>query len=323
MKKQTDNRGRVGYTEADVGKVIAAVFACICLVGALETSAATAQVKAEPRVLTFNTLDQEHKVRLSAGGGDVSVRGCKLLAGDHDYDHMISCTGKGGTITVKPTGRLEIGTYDLVINTNAGKAIVRVNAPLDGLLKDLESMAKSESVAVNTLKERLGLTTPSPHPRLALELPQIYYLGQVLEVSIENVLGHSYEWSINGETVVKGPHANTLRYTFKEPRRYIVTCTELKNGRIVAFESADTQVVMEKVIDWEISVNTTIKAAGPEQFTKYTWRIDGETVSNDDVLEHKFREPGEYLIECLASAPVEGPEGGFRHIRYALTVMKN
>ncbi len=323
MKEQTDNCDRVGCLEDDGVKIIAAVFVCICLVGALQTSAATAQVKAEPRVLTFNTLDQEHKVRLSAGGRDISVKSCKLLAGDHDYDHMISCTGKGGTVTVKPTGRLEIGTYDLVINTSAGKALVRINAPLDGLLNDLERLARSEGVPVDAIKQRLGLVTSAPHPRLALELPQTSCLGQVLEVSIKNVLGHSYEWSVNGETVVEGPHANTLRYTFKEPGRYVVTCTEIKNGRVVASESADTQVVMEDVIDWAISVNTTIKAAGPEGFTKYAWRIDGETVSNDDVLEHKFRDPGEYLIECSASAPVEGPEGGFRHIRYALTVTKN
>lgn len=136
--------------------------------------------------------------------------------------------------------------------------------------------------------------------------------------------GHTCTWFMNGDLVTEGPEQNALTYTFKEPGEYVLTYieTEKENGKMatVARARAHTRVVPVPGVPTEAVANAEMEFVPPPGYKKHIWRIDGKEISTEPVLKHAFQAPGTHTVECLASAPNEGPAQGFLRIRYNTTV---
>jgi hypothetical protein len=295
----------------------------LCLSATLSYGAVTA----DPAKATFTSPQQSATIKLTNNGAAIparDIRGWQFLASGHDYKHMIIVEKLDGALKIAPSQTLEVGSYDLNIETAHGAVIVQVFAPLSDLPDIVEKTAALTGLSKKKIEERLGLTTPTGREEAQIDLPAVYYEGQTLELSMPVSPGRTCAWFMNGDLVAEGPEQNTLIYTFKEPGEYVLDYLETvqENGKIatVARARALTRVVPLPGVATEVAVNTEIEFAPPPGYQKHVWRIDGQEVSTEPALKHTFREPGAHSVECLASSPDKGPAQGFLRVRYNTTV---
>lgn len=304
---------------ARMGRVIpGALFAL--LVGALTATA----VEVNPKQIEFGKIDASETISVVHNGQAVpasDIKSVKLWAGGHDYDHMIDVKKSDGQVTVKPSELLEIGSYDLVIDTAQGKATVTMMAPLDKLYTSLESRSARLGITVDELKSRLGMTRKFGQEIVHLNLPKVYYLGQTLSVPMEQVQGRTYAWAVNGTAIQVGVGDARMNYTFTEPGIYDFTYVEKEGERVVASGFGATTVVAEPPVHSEVEQNTVQKFIAPVGYSHYVWRIDGEEVAKGDTLTYEFSERGSHVVSLHAHTPIAGNVEALRNITYVVTVM--
>ncbi len=304
---------------ARMGRVLpSALFAL--LVGAWSAFA----VEVKPSQIEFGKIDTSETISVVHNGQAVpasAIKSVKLWAGGHDYDHMIDVTKADGQVTVKPSELLEIGSYDLVIDTGHGKATVTVMAPLDKLYSSLESRAARLGITVDELKSRLGMTRQLGQEIVRLNLPKVYYVGQTLSVPMEQVKGRTYAWAVNGTAIQVGVGDARMNYTFTEPGIYDFTYVEKEGERVVAAGFGATTVVAEPPVHSEVEQNTTQKFIAPVGYSHYVWSIDGKEVAKGDTLTYEFKERGSHVVSLHAHTPVSGNVEVLRNITYVVTVM--
>jgi hypothetical protein len=295
----------------------------LCLSATLSYGAVTA----DPAKATFTSPQQSATIKLTNDGAPVpakDIRDWQFLASGHDYKHMLSLEKMDGAITIAPSKTLEVGSYDLSIETAQGSVIVKVFAPLSDLPDIVEKRAAITGLSEKEIEKRMGLGSSTGREDIQIDLPPVYYEGQTLELTMETKPGRTCAWFVNGDFVAEGPGQNALSYTFKEPGEYVLTYieTEKADGKTIAMAQAraHTRVVPIPGVPTEAAVNTEIKFAPPPGYQKYAWFIDGRNVSSEPTFQYTFREPGVHTVECLASSPDEGPAQGFLRIRYNTTV---
>lgn len=300
------------------------VWVCLAFALVLGLPLSYAGVTAAPASLTFGSLQQQLTVRLTEEGKPIpadGIRGWRLLADDHAYTPMFSYKKAAGALTLTPTERLEVGSYDLVIDTAAGSVTVKVDAPLDELSSVVETEAAKTGLSVEAVKRKLGLATESPRGEVTIELPPTYYEGQALRVSMPPNPTRTYVWTINGETIAQGPGKNSLVYVFKTVGNYLLGYAEQQNGKTVASTSAQTTVAPRPPIPWEVPRYARVERYAPEGFTGYTWSIDGKVVSVGPKFSHAFNQLGRFTVDCLAQSPKDGHPDEFVRLRYDTTVL--
>jgi hypothetical protein len=122
------------------------------------------------------------------------------------------------------------------------------------------------------------------------------------------------------DLVAEGPEKSSLTYLFKEPGEYLLTYieTEKKEGKTatVAHARAHTRVAPLSGVQTEVACNVEMQFAPPPGYQKQVWTIDGKEVSMEPILKRAFQVPGTYRVECLTSAPSQGPAQAFLRIRY-------
>ncbi len=295
----------------------------LCLPAALSYGA----VLADPAKVTFTSPQQSAMVKLTNDGAPIpatDIRGWRFIASDHDYVHMLTVQKMDGALKIAPSATMEVGSYDLNIETARGTVKVQVFAPLSDVPDVVEKIAALTGLSERKVKERLGLMAAFSREDTRIDLPPVYYEGQTLELGMVAKPGHLCSWFVNGDLAAEGPEQNNFSYTFKEPGDYVINYIESKsdNGEIKSATSATarTRVVPMPAVSAEVAVNAEMDFAPPPGYQKHLWRIDGREVSAEPVLKQSFREPGIHAVECLATAPDTGPAQGFLRIRYSATV---
>lgn len=240
MRASVDRIGR-GLCTGPMLAVLAAV-TCVC-------TGAWAAVTADPGSVTFNTPDQSQTVKLMNDGAPLpasEIQGYDLLVGDHTYEYMVSMEKHDGSVTIKPTDKLEVGSYRMVIHTTHGPVDVAVYSPLAEIESVLDKQAAALGIPVLELKERLGLTVPiRGGEKVTFTLAPVYYVGDKLLIETPCAADRSYEWRVNGKVVASGmgTAAAPLDYVFTTPGVNVVEYNESAKDRVLATGRASTNVV--------------------------------------------------------------------------------
>lgn len=299
-------------------------FALVAAMGALGLfSAAAVAVESSPAEVEFNSNESSASLRITHNGKPVdasAIKSVKLYASGHDYDHMIDVAKADGKVTVRPTKMLQIGSYDIVIDTAHGKATTALMAPLDELYSSLESRSERLGITVDELKARLGLTQTLGQEHIDLGLPKVHYVGHTLSVPIDRAPNRTYAWSVNGVPIEIGQGDRAMTYTFMEPGIYDFTYLEMEGGEVVATGFGATNVVPEPAVHELITTETTAKLIGPAGYGHYDWAVDGNPTPADKTLHCTFETPGEHIVTLRAHHPLPGTEMKFREITYVITV---
>lgn len=280
-------------------------------------------VEVSPTAITFDSNESSATLDITQDGQKVTasdIKSVRLYASGHDYDHMIEVVNDFGRVTVRPSNTLEIGTYDLVIDTTHGKATVNLQAPLDGLYTSLESRAKRLGITEDELKARLGLTQKVGDEYVDMNLPKVYFVGQTMRVPIARAESRSYAWSVNGQPVEIGLGESTFTYTFTEPGVYDFSYVESEDGRPVATGFGATSVVPEPPVRYHYEENTVTEFQAPEGYAHYVWTVDGQKQTAGATYSHTFDKPGMHTITVHAHTPIAGPEEAFRKVTFLVTV---
>ena len=300
---------------------------CALMVLCLSATLSYGAVTADPATATFTAPQQSATIKLTKDGAPIPAKdilGWQLLASGHDYKHMLNVEKMDGALKITPSKTIEVGSYDLNIETAQGSVIVQVFSPLSDLPDIVEKTAALTGLSEKVIKEKMGLVTATGREEVQIDLPPVYYEGQTVELSMPVKAGRAYAWFMNGDLVAEGPERNAFTYTFKEPGEYVLNYieTEKADGKTIAVARARayTRVVTVPGVSTEVAVGTEIEFGPPPGYQKHVWRIDGQEVSTELALKHTFRDPGFHTVECLASSPNEGPAQGFLRIRYNTTV---
>lgn len=306
------------------GRALVALFAC-----GLLAPLSHAAVVADPATVTFTAPQQSVTIKLTDGGAPVpaaSIEGWKLLASGHDYKHMLTIDKSDGALTIAPSGTVEVGSYDLNIDTAAGPVVVHVFTPLNDVPDIVEKRAALTGQSELQVKQQLGLVAPVGPVRIDIDLPSVYYEGQTLELTMPPKPGapRTYTWFMNGDLLQQGPDRNSLKYTFEAPGEYVLTYveTEHADGKLTTMGQAVayTRVVAIPPVIVDVAPKTVVTYAAPAGYQHFVWRVDGIESGTGPELKHAFDTPGVHSVDCLATAPVTGPAQGFQRVRYSTNV---
>ncbi|MFP4500306.1 MAG: hypothetical protein ACLFTT_04845 [Candidatus Hydrogenedentota bacterium] len=280
-------------------------------------------VEAQPGRLVFEARSDTERITLTHENNPVpanKVTGWTLRVNEHDYDYMIESTVKDGEIVFTGTDNLEVGVYDLVINTAWGKTTVVVDAPLTAKPNILEERARERGITLQALKEELGFTTELPPEVASLGVADEYYEGQALHMEMPKQPGHTYIWSVNGRIVAQGPDANVLRYVFTDVGPHVITFAEKRDGETIATAEATTTVVPLPVVHWQVKEGSEAKFQAPPGYAAYEWLVNGEPAGEGQAFSHTFTEPGQYMVEIIAKERTRGADDAYYRSRYLTTV---
>jgi len=302
---------------------------CMFVAVVLSTTMGYGAVTADPAQVTFTSPQQSATVKLMKDGMPIpakDVQGWKFLASGHDYREMITVEKMDGAIKIAPSNALEVGSYDLSIETAAGSVVVQVFAPLSDLPDIVQKKAAATGDAEEKIRKSMGLTTGAGRETVNIELAPVYYEGQTLELKVETQPGRTQTWFMNGELIAEGPDQNAIAYTFKEPGEYVLNYveTEKKDGRTVtvARAEANTRVAAMPAVPTDTAVGVQTEFLAPSGYKEYVWTVDGQERSTESSLKYTFKAPGAYAVECLASSPEQGPVQGFQRVKYEVTVRR-
>lgn len=291
----------------------------ILAAGAL-SPAATA-LEATPGQITFDSIQESARIALTHNRSPVpasAVQSVKLYVGNHDYDHMIQVSREDGAITVRPTGMLELGTYDLAIRTTSGETRIPVYALLQIVDASLEARAARLGVTVEEVKARLGISQAVGQDRVSLNIPDLFYVGQALEMTIPLQAGRTARWMINGTAHTAA--GETFRFVFEQPGTYDIGYLESANGKTVAVGLDTALVVPEPAVRTSVAAGTKLTLHAPAGYQDLVWTLDGEPAGAGADWSGEFTAPGEHTVSVRASNPAPGTRQAFRMVTYKITV---
>lgn len=277
----------------------------------------------EPREVTFTSTDQSHAIKVLSNGQPIAasrVSQAKVMVEQHDYDHMFDVTKSGETLTISPTDKVEVGSYELRLQTDIGTVTANIYAPLSDLESILAERAKELGVTVAQVKTMMGLSTPATRERLSIDLPPVYYLGQTLSLPMPTASDREFVWKVDGKTVQFGEGPHVFEYTFLDNGYYSISYTERAKGVAVAGDTAMVQVIPEPAVEMNITPGTPVAFQGPPAYASYSWKVDGDIVSRNETYRQTFNNAGTYAVECIARTPEAGLEEEFRKITYEVIV---
>ena len=296
-------------------------FAGAALLALLMGSQGAMALAADSARIEFKTHADSAAIALSHDGKPVSanaVQSVKLYVGAHDYDHMIQVEKADGRITVRPTPMLELGSYDLAIATTHGEVRVGVIALRTIVDESLEARAARQGVTVEAIKAQLGISQPIGQDRVQLNLAELYYTGQTLEVTLPAPAGRTAQWWVNGEAIA--PQGDTFRYVFEQPGVYDFGYVEKQAGNTVAFAVDTVQVIPEPRMPVSVAAGTALTLMAPDGYERFTWTQDGKKAGTEASWSATFEAAGQHEITVHASEPAPGTTQAFRVVTYAVTV---
>lgn len=313
VTRERDSESGAAYMQH--GKWLIVLYA-LALLG--WTLAAGAEVTAVPNSLIFESTTQTETISLMNNGQPLapsSYTGHELYVGKNTYGYMFDITPSAGGLIVSPTKELKSGSYDLVINTNAGPARVTVYSPLTEDPGSLEARARAMGITIEELKQQMGVGPREIRSEIVLNLPAQYRVGQPMRIELPSEPGRTYVWKVNGVEVQRGPNA-TLDHTVATAGPAHVEYQELDNSGVTRRKSdATTQVLPEAPIETKVTPGSRLTLNGPPGFDSYSWTINGEQKANGPQFIHTFRVPGTSIVEVNATGAA-----GTRRVVYHVVV---
>lgn len=288
----------------------------------LAMAPATLAVEAVPNAIEIKTADQPVTIGVTHNGVPVSaasISSVKLYVDNHDYDHMITVEKANGAITIRPTEALELGHYDLAINTAQGEVRVPVTA-LQGIADEgLEARAKRQGVTVEEIRVQLGISQSVGQERIELNLPQVYYVGQSLKMDMNVGAGRTGAWLVNGEAY--GTPGGSLSYPFEQVGVYDFAYVEKEGERTVGVAMDTVNVVAEPAIPVTVKAGVKQTLNGPAGYGKYRWKLDDVEAGTGPTWAGVFESAGTRQVTVRAEAPLEDSAQTIRELTYVITVL--
>lgn len=291
------------------------------LAGALLAASGAGALEAKPERLTITSDSEPVTLGITHNGAAVAavdIGAVKLYVDQHDYDHMIVVNRADGQITIHPTPELELGMYDLAVQTTHGELRVPVTALQQIADQGLEARAKRQGVTVDDIRAQLGMSQTVGQERITLGLGEAYYLGQTLRIAMEVAAPRTAEWTVNGEKV--DAPGGALAYTFDQPGVYDFAYVEKQGGRAVAMGLGTTTVIAEPPVPVTVNAGVKQTLAGPTGYGKYAWKIDGNEAGTGSTWTGTFESPGKHTATVRAETPDPGTAQVFREITFEITV---
>ena len=288
---------------------------------ALVVAPAALAVEAVPSTIEIKTADQPVTIGVTNSGTPVpaaSINSVKLYVDKHDYDHMITVEKADGAVTIRPTDALELGHYDLAINTAQGEVRIPVTA-LQGIADEgLEARAKRQGVTVDEIRAELGISQSVGQDRIVLNVPHVYYVGQSLKMDMDVHAGRTGTWLVNGAAV--GAPGGSVDYPFEQVGIYDFAYVEKEGDRTMGVGMGTVNVVAEPAIP--VTVNAGVKQTlnGPEGYGKYTWKLEGVESGTGRSWTATFESPGTRRVTVRAESPLAVSAQSIRELTYAITV---
>lgn len=278
-------------------------------------------VEAKPDRIEFTGFSESATVSVTHNGTPVSagdIKSVKLYVDQHDYDHMITVSKADGAVTVQPTEALELGRYDLAINTSHGEVRVPVTALQEIADEGLEARAKRQGVTVDEIRAQLGISQSVGQDRVQLDLSKLYYVGQTLALNLNVKPPRTGAWTVNGESVASPGGA--LSYTFEQPGVYDFAYVEREGDRTVAVGLATVTAAAEPVVHVITKPGTKQALVGPAGYGRYAWKMDGTEVGTDASWTGTFASSGEHRVTVRADSPLPETAQAFREVTFVVTV---
>lgn len=250
----------------------------------------------------------------------VKVRGWQLYVDKNTYEYMVKVTAEADGLHISPTDQAEVGTYDLVVDTDRGPIRIALNLSLreeEGLLERNTTELGNKDAAMHAT----GLTTVVPHETVTYTLgvqPQ-YKPGDTMVVSApEDGKTEVYRWVVNNDTIVE---QQRLEYAFPKEGEYVVRLERRDpSGGWVKVSETNTLVTSSAAVTMEAKVGQRINFTGPAGFSAYEWSHGGTVISRALEATIKFDTPGVYNVYCRAQQPVSQPGTDYVMVRYEVTV---
>jgi len=282
-------------------------------------------LEVSPESIVFEDKESAQELRITHNGEPVpqdAIFEHELYVNAHTYAEMLTVTPKEGGVSVTPTSFLEVGSYDLEIDTRFGTVKVKVYSPLTQMADSLENRAAAKGITVEELKAEMGLTQTSSRNMIELGVPPVYYEGQVLNISLAAEPGRLYQWSINDEVLGAPTGQAELNYPLENPGVLFISLVETnQEGAVTARASALTQVVAIPAMKVETMANRSFTLRAAPDFQHHSWTLDGVASGSGDTWNHTFSTPGVYEVVCVSRGPASGIIGKFYTQRYSITVV--
>ena len=265
-----------------------------------------AAVTATPSTVTFTNQEQSAEVSLSHNGQSVgagTIGGVQFMATGSNYSHMIAVTAIPAGLRIAPTEFLEVGSYDLAVETSHGTVQVLVYAPLSDLRSILDEADGPGGARRQALREELGFSAETRRATVDIQLPPVYSVGQTLSLEMEHNPAREYIWAINGEIVQRGLGESSFKHTFTQTGDYILSYAEREDGATVARAEAVTRVGEPPALWHPVPRGTAPDFVAPEGYTEYRWYVDGELQGNSRSFSRNFEQPGQHIVTLNAVMP--------------------
>jgi len=275
------------------------------------TPAPTATVISRPAEVVIERLGEPVTVNINTGPGPITaedIRAARLLIDGIEYDANVNLNVVEGQVLMTPPADLPPGRYTLRLETATGPTDVIVYNPSADYPRTRERQAVVLGVTEPELEVSLGTTTQTPAATVALNLQPVYYQGQTILANMEVASNQYYSWKVNGKEVKYGQGDHTFVYTFKEPGQNVVTYTVREGNNIVASGIQAVDVVGRPVLVRRYVPGSEVSLTGPEGYSKYTWKVNGETVGTGQTLHRLFPNEGTHTVEVIAERPLDASE---------------
>ncbi|HRK34254.1 MAG TPA: hypothetical protein PLJ47_06635, partial [Candidatus Hydrogenedentes bacterium] len=283
---------------------------------------------AEPDQIRFSKMEDAFAIEVFLDGKPVAskaLKGARVVIGNRNYTHQFELAlSKSGdaTVTIKPDpAEAQVGTYSLVISTKHGDALVAIDMPLDQMPDTLENRAKEKGVTVEEMKAELGLSQESQRETIAVRLPQFQYEGSTFTLRVPTTPGRVFTWKVNGTVVEQGLDKNTLSQVLDTLGDSRIDMEARQGNVVVAQWSGILKVVAYPDMMWQVRAKETFELQAPRGYNVHQWKLDGRDAGRDEVYKHTFKEPGEHIIECIASDPIIGNPGEYRRFIWKTRVL--
>jgi hypothetical protein len=296
------------------------------LLAVLLPTTVTAQLNLVPHEIDVNDVMQPRQVRLTHNGE--AVLSSEILsissgvfktgealpenaAGDthfSDYSYMFDFeVDDDGLITIKPIeGRVEIGTYELLVRSVHGSVSGLINANLR------DSIPPSEH-------RKLNLSEFS----YEIELPDyIYGRGVLIELNPDSK--NTYSWYMDGELHSAGIGKTSFRAWPEAGSHEISYIARDPQGLVVSQWSDTTNIIEEEAISTVVRKGYQVPFSAPSGYAHVSWSLNDKIIaekhlerSNRDTQFVTFRSKGRNTLTCLAR---DSETGDFRRITWSVEV---
>lgn len=190
--------------------------------------AAFSAVIADPTSVKISNPSQGVSINLTSSGKALpasAIRGYAFNVDNHTYEFMVKMDKRDGGVTITPTERAEVGTYDLTIKTTQGDVHVTVDMTMKEGEDTNAARANAAGVPIEQVDRPVGRET------VTISAPGPYKAGDVLRLETPCPANRTYTWSVNGKAVKQGKGPEVFAYTFPEAGSYVVTYKDFEDGK--------------------------------------------------------------------------------------------